>query len=97
MPLDLRQVSTIVPAVPGLTLARLASRSGRTAVLSSLPRIVRLAVMYNFCRFHGARRRAPKGDSNGAWKHGRYSHGTKVERLHKVAAKGRRKPSEALV
>jgi hypothetical protein len=32
-------------------------------------------------RFHGARGGAPKGNANGAWKHGVYSEGAKVERL----------------
>ena len=36
---------------------------------------------YNVCRFHGARGGAPKGNANGAWKHGQYSETAKVERL----------------
>jgi hypothetical protein len=33
------------------------------------------------CRFHGARGGAPKGEANGAWKHGYYSIAAKAERL----------------
>jgi len=36
---------------------------------------------YNVCRFHGARGGAPKGEANGAWKHGQYSEAAKGERL----------------
>jgi hypothetical protein len=28
---------------------------------------------WTVCRFHGARGGAPKGNANGAWKHGRYT------------------------
>ena len=33
------------------------------------------------CSFHGARGGAPKGEANGAWKHGYYSAAAKAERL----------------
>ena len=36
---------------------------------------------WNVCLFHGARGGAPKGEANGAWKHGYYSVAAKAERL----------------
>ena len=46
---------------------------------------------WTVCRFHGARGGAPKGEANGAWKHGYYSGAAKAERLlvkwHAVARK----------
>jgi hypothetical protein len=36
---------------------------------------------YTVCRFHGARGGAPKGNANGAWKHGHYSEAAKAERF----------------
>jgi hypothetical protein len=36
---------------------------------------------WNVCRFHGARGGAPKGEANGAWKHGYYSAAAKAERF----------------
>lgn len=36
---------------------------------------------WKVCRFHGARGGAPKGNANGAWKHGCYSEAAKAERL----------------
>jgi len=35
---------------------------------------------WKVCRFHGARGGAPKGNSNGAWKHGEYSEAAKADR-----------------
>jgi hypothetical protein len=35
---------------------------------------------WTVCRFHGARGGAPKGEANGAWKHGLYSSAAKAER-----------------
>jgi hypothetical protein len=36
---------------------------------------------WNVCRFHGAQGGAPKGEANGAWKHGHYSEDAMAERL----------------
>jgi hypothetical protein len=36
---------------------------------------------WDVCRFHGAGGGAPKGQANGAWKHGHYSAAAKAERF----------------
>ena len=65
------------PEYPFQKAPRCTAKSKRTGQRCKAPAVRG----WNVCRFHGAHGGAPKGKSNGAWKHGHYSEAAKSDRL----------------